>query len=66
MSRNRVQHQKGLSDDGFEQRYPDLYQILMIGICMNGSRSSCRLAYANGLMGTDQRDLVLGGVGDLP
>src|SRR5271154_6162876 len=23
MPRNRVQHQKGLSDDGFEQRYPD-------------------------------------------
>src|SRR5271170_1031717 len=23
MSGNRVQHQKGLSDDGFEQRYPD-------------------------------------------
>jgi len=21
--RNRVQHQKGLSDDAFEQRYPD-------------------------------------------
>src|SRR6202795_4227242 len=23
MPRNRVQHQKGLSDDAFEQRYPD-------------------------------------------
>jgi hypothetical protein len=23
MPRNRVQHQKGLSDNAFEQRYPD-------------------------------------------
>jgi hypothetical protein len=30
MPRNRVQHQKGLSDDGFEQRYPELGLLRLV------------------------------------
>src|SRR5215831_17273021 len=56
MPRNRVQHQKGLSDDAFEQRYPDeeacrkvqcrrcRYQTSLIaGTVLQGTKLSMRV-----------------------
>jgi hypothetical protein len=46
MPRNRVQDQKGLSDDAFEQRYSDEEACSNVGYLMQGRRSGFSSALA--------------------
>ena len=61
MPRNRVQHQKGLSDDAFERLYPDEEACRIPAVDHRGGVKK-RLS-GRGLLGlADVRDDLLGGL----